>query len=118
MAPLIEFNNELSKFIEFKVNFNQTVQYVFKFDNSYGASVLWWDAGYEVGSSGFDDNLWEVTIIRWVTSDKFTIVLHEIQGNVITRELTTGARTSDEVFRILEEVQNLPDKPIDILNSL
>ena len=88
MAPLIEFNNELSKFIEFKVNFNHKVQYVFKFDNSYGASVLWWDAGYEVGSSGFDDNLWEVTIIRWVTSDKFTIVLHEIQGNVITRELT------------------------------
>lgn len=44
------------------------VQYVFRFENGYGASVI-----KHFGSYGYEDDLWELAVVKFVFDDTFEL---------------------------------------------
>lgn len=76
---------------------SEELQYIFKFENGYGASVV-----KNIGSYGNRQDLFELAIIRF--TDEFTWNLcysTEITNDVI------GYLTNDGVLYLLERIKNL-----------
>lgn len=76
---------------------SEELQYIFKFENGYGASVV-----KNIGSYGNRQDLFELAIIRF--TDEFTWNLcysTEITNDVI------GYLTNDDVLELLERIKNL-----------
>lgn len=83
------------------------VQYVFKFDNGYGASVIKFK-----GSYGHLDDLWELAVIRFDGENFWNIVYHtDITDDVI------GNLTDDGVNKLLERIQNLDENGKETIND-
>lgn len=75
----------------------ESYQYIFKFDNGYGASVV-----KNSGSYGNEQDLWELAVIEFI--DEFTWKIccsTEITDDVI------GYLTNDDVLNLLEAIKNL-----------
>lgn len=75
------------------------IQYVFKFENDYGASVIKHD-----GSYGHRDDLWELAVAKFGDADKRDWHLDydtEITDDVI------GSLTDEEVRNLLARIKEL-----------
>lgn len=73
------------------------VQYIFKFTNNYGASVV-----KRPGSYGFNNDLWELAVIRWYDDEEWYITYDtEITSDVI------GDLTNAEVDELLVRISKL-----------
>ena len=72
------------------------VQYVFKFENNYGASVVkrW-------GSYGFNKDLWELAVIYWNDDEWHITYDTDITSDVI------GYLTNAEVDELLVQISKL-----------
>ena len=68
-------------------------QYVYKFPNGYGASVI-----QHKGSYGFQDKLWELAILHGEELCYDTPITDDVLGHLSNRE----------VNEILEQIQKLP----------
>ena len=101
MKNLILKGNE--KFEEFLVKRTEKcryreigVQYVYKFENNYGASIIKHEWSY-----GFEKDLWELAVIKFYR-DKFDLVYDtEITDDVI------GYLRDEEVIELLEKIKEL-----------
>lgn len=73
------------------------IQYLYHFDNDFGASVV---RGY--GSYGEKQGLWELALIKW-TDDEYRLVYNDdLFSDVI------GWLNDDEVNKHLDAIENLP----------
>lgn len=80
-----------------KADLGYGVQYVFKFMNNYGASVV-----KRPGSYGFRNDLWELAVIRWYNDEEWHITYDtEITSDVI------GDLTNAEVDEVLMRISKL-----------
>lgn len=72
-------------------------QWIFKFENNYGASVVkhW-------GSFGWDDDLFELAVIKYIDKDKW----HLCYDTQITHDVI-GYLTNDEILELLEKIKGL-----------
>lgn len=86
------FENYLLKEVERRGG----IQYVFKFENNYGASVI-----KNPGSYGYGMDLWELGVL-WFTGEYYD--LH--YGTDITDDVL-GYLTNEEVLEILKRIQKL-----------
>ena len=80
-----------------KVLHQESYQYIFKFDNGYGASVI-----KNIMSYGHAQDLFELAVIEFI--DEFTWKIccsTEITDDVI------GYLTNDDVLELLERIKNL-----------
>lgn len=68
-------------------------QYVYKFPNGYGASVI-----QHEGSYGFQNGLWELAVLHGEELCYDTPVTEDVMGSLTNRE----------VNQTLEQIQNLP----------
>jgi hypothetical protein len=84
---------------ESQPNPNKTVsgQWVFEFENGYGASVI---SGY--GAYGNSISPYELAVIRWV-GDKF-----ELDYTTPITDDVIGYNTLDEINELLDQIKNLP----------
>lgn len=74
------------------------VQYIFKFPNNYGASVI-----KHKHSIGYEKDMWEVGVTRWYTDGSSNLVYDTpVASDVI------GYCTDEDAQRILETIMNLP----------
>lgn len=74
------------------------VQYVFKFENGHGASVIKGEYSY-----GGTKDLWELAVIHFYDGDHFELTYDtEITDDVI------GYQTNEEILDILERIKRLP----------
>ena len=79
-------------------NMMNGVQYIFKFENHYGASVIKHD-----GSYGRDEDLWELAVIKYETDrDKW----HLNYGTEITDDVI-GWLTDEGVRDLLKRIKEL-----------
>ena len=70
-------------------------QRLYKFDNGYGASLV-----RHPGSLGFESNLYEVAVIRWVEPDAWKLCFTSpITDDVI------GNLDEDHVMAVLESIE-------------
>lgn len=79
------------------VGIQEGVQYIFKFDNGFGASVIkrW-------SSYGHEDDLWELGVITFDRYDEWELTYDTpITGDVI------GYRTDEEIRNLLKEIKEL-----------
>lgn len=69
-----------------KGDLDDGVQYVFKFENNYGASVV-----KRRGSYGFNKDLWELAVIYWNDDEWFitydTCITSDVIGNLTNAEV-------------------------------
>lgn len=76
------------------------VQYLFKFDNGYGASVV-----KHFGSYGFDEDLWELAVVKYRNPDiidKFDLVYYtDITDDV------EGYLIDEDVVSLLSQIRDL-----------
>ena len=80
-----------------KVLHQESYQYIFKFDNGYGASVI-----KNPGSYGNKQDLFELAVIKFIDGYNWKICCStEITDDVI------GYLTNDEVLDLLERIKNL-----------
>lgn len=70
--------------------------YVFKFDNGYGASII-----KHIGSFGYQDDLWELAVIKFDGDDWELCYTTEIANDVI------GYQTDEDIRVLLERIQSL-----------
>ena len=88
---------------EFKPNLIETsallggVQYKFKFDNNYGASVI-----KHFGSYGHEADLWELAVLKFDESGDW----HLCYNTPITDDVI-GSLTDSEVRDILQKIKEL-----------
>lgn len=81
------------------------VQYLFKFNNGYGASVVKDDYSF-----GNKRDLWELALIFW-DGDDYQLSYHEIVDNNVL-----GYLTDEKVNRVLKAIRDGKiDEPIDDL---
>ena len=93
-----KFEKYLSEAKEEKVLRQESYQYIFKFDNGYGASVV-----KHSGSYGNKQDLWELAVIEFVDKYEWELCyLTEITCNDVA-----GYLTNDEVLDLLERIKNL-----------
>ena len=84
------------------VNDSET-QKIYKFNNGYGASVIFNDISY-----GHEEGLWELAVIKW-NEDKWSLCYDtEITNDVI------GYLNEDEVDKLLVEISKLEADENDI----
>lgn len=76
------------------------VQYLYKFENNYGASVVKHD-----GSYGHEDDLWELAVIKF-TGDGENIVWDINYDTDITNDVI-GRLTDEEVRDLLSRIKEL-----------
>lgn len=70
----LKVNEELKKYIFFIGNdsyLEKRIQYLFKFENGYGASVI-----KHIYSYGGKEDLWEVACVEWHNLDGWKYALH------------------------------------------
>lgn len=73
------------------------VQYVFKFTNGFGASVVKFRGTY-----GYQNDKWELAVIKFDTEHSFDLVYNtDITDDVI------GNLSDDEVNKLLDRIKNL-----------
>lgn len=78
-------------------------QWLFKFENGYGASVIKRD-----GSFGFEEDLFELGVIRWGSENEWHLSYStELTDDVI------GHLSNDEVMLILYKIKNLKERQKD-----
>ena len=77
------------------------VQYAFKFENGYGASVV-----KTKGSYGFEKDLWELAVLEFTDTTKFRL----IYDTNITSDVE-GYLSDEEVRNLLEQIKNLENSP-------
>ena len=75
------------------------VQYVFRFDNNYGASVV-----KHRGSYGHESDLWELAVIKYNSEN--TNDWHITYGTTITDDVL-GDLTDEEVCETLSAIRDL-----------
>jgi hypothetical protein len=76
---------------------NDGIQYVFRFDNNYGASVVKHGISY-----GHEEDLWELAVLRLCTDGKYHLCYDtEITDDVI------GHLTDEEVRTYLGKIKEL-----------
>ena len=80
-----------------KNDFDDGVQYVFKFENNYGASVV-----KRQGSYGFNKDLWELAVIYWCDDEEW----HITYNTCITSDVI-GDLTNAEVDELLVRISKL-----------
>lgn len=80
--------------------FNGGEQYLFKFENNYGASVIRTN-----GSYGGTLQLWELAVIRWCT-DSFDFLWTFSYANPIADDVI-GFLSEEDVCKYLEDIKNL-----------
>ena len=73
------------------------VQYVFKFDNGYGASVI-----QHKNSYGGDFGLWELAVVQFYVANEFMIAYDTPITNDVLSHLTTI-----DVCSTLDQIQQL-----------
>lgn len=78
------------------------VQYRFKFDNGYGASVI-----KQYGSYGYKEDLWELAVIFFRNPDDPED--YELTYNTPIARDVIGHLTDDRVREILGKIKELPD---------
>ena len=71
-------------------------QWRFKFDNGFGASVI-----KHFGSYGFEDDLFELAVLRW------TGEYHEIAYDTSVTDDVIGFLTNNDVMEYLYQIKNL-----------
>ena len=89
------------EFKEYEVEVNNSwhnqLHRVFKFPNGLGASVI-----KHYGSYGFEKDLFELAVVRWISNDNYELEYRtEITNNVICW------LTNDDVLKLLERIKNL-----------
>lgn len=75
---------------------NEKQQWIFKFSNGYGASVV-----KHFGSYGFEDDLFELAVIYFDGNN-----WHLTYNTPITNDVI-GYLTNDEVLELLKEIEDL-----------
>ena len=70
------------------------IQYLFRFDNNFGASVV--KSRYTYGG---DKDLWEMALIYYTHSDYFLMYINDFEEDVI------GYLTDEEVNKLLEKIE-------------
>ena len=73
------------------------IQYIFKFENSYGASIVKHD-----GSYGHERDLWELAVIKFSSDEEW----HLIYSTEIT-DYVLGWLTDEEVKELLARIKEL-----------
>lgn len=79
-------------------DFRKGVHYLFKFPNRYGASVI-----KRRGSYGYEDDLWELGVIRFGTDDDVWGLDYETE---ITNDVI-GFLTDEDVRDLLKRIKKL-----------
>lgn len=74
-------------------------QWIFKFENNYGASVV-----KHYGSYGFEDDLFELAVLYFDGEDYHLTYNTPITNGVI------GYLTNEDVIKYLEKIKNLGEK--------
>ena len=77
------------------------VQYVFRFDNGYGASVV-----KHFGSYGRDEDLWELAVVEFPRDGSETYYL--CYSTAITDDVM-GWLNDERVREILNEIKKIPN---------
>ena len=86
-------------FAKYQVGFDTIhngVQYLYRFPNGFGASVVKHDYSY-----GSEDGLWEVARIKWGSTGWEFTTNHCDSGDI------TGWHSDEDVSTILAEIQDL-----------
>lgn len=79
-----------------------THQWLFKFENGYGASVI-----KHYGSYGFEDDLFELAVIKFNNPSKlYGNIFHLVYDTPITNDVL-GYLTNNDVLRYLIKIQGL-----------
>jgi hypothetical protein len=81
-----------------KQDVNGGDQYLHKFDNNYGASVVRHDFSY-----GGNDGLWELAVIKYEDNGSWNLTY----DTPITDDVL-GYLTEEEIDEILEQIKALP----------
>lgn len=76
---------------------SEELQYIFKFDNNYGASVV-----KNIGSYGNKQDLFELAVIIFVSEFEWELCY----SSKITNDVV-GYLTNNEVIELLERIKNL-----------
>lgn len=88
---------EFEKYIIEDRLINNGKQYIFKFENKYGASVV-----KNIYSYGYDNDLWELAIIKFNNDESFEIIYDtELSDDVI------GYLKDEEVCKYLQQIKEL-----------
>ena len=89
------FENDLIK----KSNFLGGIQYLFKFENNFGASVI-----KHLGSYGHEEDLWELAVVEYYRSGEWYLTYDtDITDDVI------GCLTDEDVRELLTKIKELND---------
>lgn len=76
---------------------DQYVQYLFKYENGFGASVV-----KGKGTYGYQVDSWELAVIKWANDNTWDVTDNTpITGDVL------GYLSSEEVLDTLEQIKNL-----------
>ena len=88
---------EFEKYIIEDRLINNGKQYIFKFENKYGASVV-----KNIYSYGYDNDLWELAIIKFNNDESFEIIYDsELSDDVL------GYLTDEKVVEYLKQIKEL-----------
>lgn len=70
MRPETSFLDAFLPHCKLSVNYEDRLQFVYKFDNGLGASVIWHMTPYGTGTYGAIEGLWELALVKWSGSGK------------------------------------------------
>ena len=88
------------KFDEFKDYYkkgNIPGQWIFKFENNYGASVI-----KHFGSYGYEEDLFELAVLYWINDKEWTL-----SYNTPLTDDVIGHLTNEEVIELLQQIKKL-----------
>ena len=78
------------------------VQYIFRFPNRYGASVI-----KHRGSYGHKDDLWELAVIKWFDDTKGCPMDWEVVYDTPITDDVLGCLTDEDVRKLLKLIKGL-----------
>lgn len=92
----------LDKFKVTTVNEDNRIQYLFRFGNGFGASVIW--LNYDnAGSYGYEKGMWELALIKWLSADDYDLVYDSRVYSDVRGHLTNA-----DVLSHLKRIKKLP----------
>lgn len=89
------------------VNYENRVQFVYRFGNDLGASVIWFVTPFGTGTYGAQDGLWELALVEWTGQGKdarFDLTYDYYLTDV------AGSLTEEEVLKHLRKIAKLVRK--------
>ena len=99
MTYELKYDEKFQLYLHKKIKGEGSVQYLFRFENGYGASIV-----KNLGSWGRNQDLWELAVISWPEeSDMFKIVF-DIRS--VTMDVV-GWLNDDDVNMLLEKIMQL-----------